>query len=96
MLGWEPTPLRRQTDRVEGGVLAAWILVFLITTPLLVALAGHRTRGAGVRQQRSEAAWRRVPALMESSAPAQREDFSWPPGMIWMRAGWTAPDGQRR
>ena len=96
MFGWEPNPLRRRTDRVEGGVLFALILVFLITAPLLMALAGHWTRGVGVRQQRAEVAWRRVPALVEPSAPAQRGDFSWPPGMVWTRARWTAPDGQRR
>jgi hypothetical protein len=96
MFGWEPNPLRRHTDRVEGGVLTALILVFLITTPLLAVLAGHWTRGAGVRQQRAEASWRQVPAIVEPGAGAQREDFSWPPGMDWMRAGWTAPDGQQR
>lgn len=94
MFGWEPNQLRRQTDRVEGGVLTALILVFLITTPLLAVLAGHWTRGAGVRQQRAEVAWRLVPALMERGVPAQRDDFSWPSGTSWIRARWSAPDGQ--
>ena len=96
MFGWEPHPLRRRTDRVEGGVLAALILVFLITAPLVVALAGHWARGAGVRQQRAQVAWRLVPALMERGVPAQRDDFSWPSGTIWIRARWSAPDGQPR
>jgi len=96
MFGWERHPLRRRTDRVEGGVLAALILVFLITAPLVVALAGHWARGAGVRQQRAEVAWRLVPALMERGVPAQRDAFSWPSGTIWIRARWSAPDDQPR
>ena len=96
MFGWEPHPLRRRTDRAEGGVLAALIVVFLITAPLVVALAGHWARGTGVRQQRAEVAWRLVPALMERGVPAQRADFSWPSGTMWIRARWSAPDGQPR
>ncbi|MDQ6740575.1 MAG: hypothetical protein M3021_09505 [Actinomycetota bacterium] len=96
MFGWEPNPLRRRTDRVEGGVVSTLILAFLIAAPLLVVLAGHWTRGVGMRQQSAEAAWRQVPALVERSAPAPRHDFAWPPGTIRMQARWTAPDGQPR
>jgi hypothetical protein len=96
MFGWEPNPLRRWTDRVEAGAACTLVLVFLIATPLLVVLAGHWARGAGLRQQRVEVAWRQVPALTERGVPAPRGDFSWPPGINWMRARWTAPDGQPR
>lgn len=45
MFGWERNPLRRRIDRVEGGLVAALIVVFLIATPLLTVVAGHCVYG---------------------------------------------------
>lgn len=96
MLGWDRNPLRRRIDRVEAGMVAGLIMVFLITTPVLVALAGHWTRATGTRQQRAEVSWREVPATVQHSAPAQRDDSLGMADTVWKPAQWTAPDGQPR
>jgi hypothetical protein len=96
MLGWDRNPLRRRIDRVEAGMVAGLILVFLITAPVLVAVTGHWTRTAGIRQQRAEANWRQVPATVQHSAPAQRDDSLGMADTVWKPARWTAPDGQPR
>jgi hypothetical protein len=96
MLGWDRNPLRRRTDRVEAGMVAGLILVFLITAPVLVAVAGHWIDTAGIRQQRAEASWRQVPATVQHSAPAQRDDSLGMAETVWKPARWTAPDGQPR
>jgi hypothetical protein len=96
MLGWDRNPLRRRIDRVEAGMVAGLIMVFLVTAPVLVAVAGHWTRAAGIRQQRAEAAWRQVPATVQPSAPAQRDDSLGMADTVWKPARWTAPDGQPR
>jgi hypothetical protein len=61
MLGWDRNPLLRRNDRVEAGMVAGLIIVFLIAAPVLVAVAGHWTSTAGTRQ-RAEMTWRQVPA----------------------------------
>jgi hypothetical protein len=96
MLGWDRNPLRRRVDRVEAGMVAGLILVFLITAPVLVAVAGHWVRTAGIRQQRAEASWRQVPATLQQSAPAQRDDSLGMADTVKKPARWTAPDGQPR
>jgi hypothetical protein len=96
MLGWDRNPLRRRIDRVEAGMVAGLILVFLITAPVLVAVAGHGIRIAGIRQQRAEASWRLVPATLQHSAPAQRDDSLGMADTVKKPARWTAPDGQPR
>ena len=69
MFGWERNPLRRRIDRVEGGLVAALIVVFLIATPLLTVVAGHCVYGAGLRQEHAAAAaWRQIPAPVQRGA----------------------------
>ena len=94
MLGWDRNPLRRRIDRVEAAVVAGLIAVFLISAPVLGAAAGHWMGSAGMREQRAEMAWRLVPATVQGSAQGQIP--SSPAGTVWMRARWTAPDGQAR
>ena len=96
MLGWDRNPLRRRIDRVEAGMVAALILVFLITAPVLVAVAGHGIRTAGIRQQRAEASWRLVPATLQHSAPAPRGETLGMADTVRKPARWTAPDGRAR
>jgi hypothetical protein len=96
MLGWDRNPLRRRIDRVEAGMVAGLIMVFLITAPVLAAVAGHWTRATGIRQQRAEITWRQVPATVGMSASAHRDGFPGPADTVWKPARWTAPDGQPR
>jgi hypothetical protein len=96
MLGWDRNPLRRRTDRVEAGMIAGLIVIFLIAAPALAAAAGHWTRAVGIRQQRAEETWRRVPATVQRGAPVLAVGSSWPAGTVGMRARWTAPDGHDR
>jgi hypothetical protein len=70
MFGWERNPLRRRIDRVEGGLVVALIVVFLIAAPVLTVMAGHSVYGAGVRQQHA-AAWRQIPAPVPRGSAAQ-------------------------
>jgi hypothetical protein len=94
MLGWDRNPLRRRIDRVEAAIVAGLIAVFLISVPVLAAVAGHWIGSAGMREQRAEVAWRLVPATVQGSAQGQIP--SGPTGTVWMPARWTAPDGQAR
>lgn len=94
MLGWDRNPLRRRIDRVEAAVVAGLIAMFLLSAPVVAAVAGHWTGSAGMREQRAEAAWRLVPATVHGSAQGQIP--SGPAGTVWMQARWTAPDGQVR
>jgi hypothetical protein len=58
MLGWDGNPLRRRIDRVEAAMVAGLIAVFLISAPMLAAATGHWIASAGMREQRTEVAWR--------------------------------------
>jgi hypothetical protein len=96
MFGWDRSPLRRRSDRLEAAMIAGLIAAFLITAPLVATVARHWTARTGLRQQRTEATWRQVPATVESSAPGQNDDAPGPVGAVWKRARWTAPDGRPR
>jgi hypothetical protein len=65
MLGWVRNPLRRRIDRVEAAMIAGLIAVFLISAPVLAAVARHCIGSAAMREQRAEAAWRLVPATVQ-------------------------------
>jgi hypothetical protein len=95
MFGWDRNPLRRGIDRVEAGVLAGLVMVFLIGAPVAVAGAGHLARVAGLRALRTQATWSQVSATVPRAAPNQSES----PGQldaVLLQARWTAPDGQSR
>jgi hypothetical protein len=95
MFGWDRNPLRRRIDRVEAGVLAGLIAVFLIGAPVLVAGAGHLARAAGLRALRTQATWSQVSATVPRAAPNQSES-SGQLDTVSLQARWTAPDGQSR
>lgn len=92
MFGWDHNPLRRRIDRVEAGLVGALTVVFVIAAPVLTVMAGHWVYGAGVRQQRTEAAtWHHVPALIQRG-PARQEAFS---GPLTRPPLWRAPLGEQ-
>jgi hypothetical protein len=95
MFGWDRNPLRRRVDRVEAGMLAGLIMVFLIGAPVLVAGAGHLARAAGLRALRTQSTWSQVSATVPPAALNQSET----PGQldtVLLRGRWTAPDGRPR
>ena len=94
MFGWDRNPVRRRIDRVEGGMLLGLIVLFLMVAPALAVTAGHLIGAAGLRQQRTEATWRQVPAVVQRGAAPR--DLPGDPGTVAMLARWTAPDGQPR
>ena len=69
------------------------IAVFLISAPVLAAVAGHWIGSAGMRAQGAEVAWRLVPATVQGSAQGQIP--SGPAGRVWMSARWTRRMGSR-
>ena len=96
MFGWDRNPLRRLVDRVEAGMLAGLIMVFLIGAPVLVAGAGHWARAAGMRALRTQATWSQVSATVPRAAPNQSDQFPGELDTVLTRVRWTAPDGQPR
>ena len=96
MFGWERNPLRRRNDRVEGGMIAGLILLFLIAAPVLATATGNWTRTAGIRQERTEATWRQVLATVPRGPPTQRDYAPEAARTVMVLARWTAPHGQQR
>jgi hypothetical protein len=94
MFGWDRNPLRRRTDRLEAVMVAGLIAVFVVTAPVLAAAAGHWTSRTCMREQRAQASWRRVSAIIQRVAPSEQSLVSTTYG--WKPARWTAPDGQKR
>jgi len=94
MFGWDRNPLRRGTDRLEAVMVAGLIAVFVVTAPVLAAAAGHWAAATCMREQRAQASWRRVSAIVQRVAPSEQSLVSTTYG--WMPARWTAPDGQQR
>ena len=77
-------------------MIAGLIVALVIAAPVLAVMAGHWARAAGIREQHAEAIRRQVPATVQRVTPAQQNDVPAPAGTVWMRARWTAPDGQAR
>ena len=96
MFGWDRNPLRRRIDRIEGGVIAGLIVLFLIAAPVLAMVAGNWTRTAGLRQERVEATWSQVSATVPRGSYPQRDFSSGAAAAVTILARWTAPNGQPR
>lgn len=95
---WWPdrNPLRRTADRVEAVVLGLLVLACLAGAPLAALAASHGVTAASASVERSEAGWRRVPAVLQHGVPAPshaRFQSSLAPRAP---AVWTAPDGTPR
>lgn len=89
-------PLRRTVDRVEAAVMAGLFVVFLAGASLAaLAAAGHVT-ASGLRAERAEASWRRVPAVLLQNAPRAAQSPDEDSTIPLVRARWTAPDGTPR
>jgi len=83
-------PVRRPSDRLEAGLVAALIVAFLAGAPLVALLACRLALGVTVTTQAARhEGWRQVPAVLLADAPTSGY------GAASVRATWTAPDGAR-
>jgi hypothetical protein len=94
--GCARNPLRRRIDDVEVSILTCVVVLFLVVAPLVCVLTGRLADTAGLREQRSEQAWRPVQAVLQQSAAQglAGQDAAW--GAAWVKARWHAPDGQQK
>ena len=94
---WWPdrNPLRRTADRAEVVVLGILVLVCLAGAPLAALAASHGVSAASAHAQRAQAGWRRVPAVLQNSAPQQAETRGQATLEPQVPARWKAPDGTR-
>jgi hypothetical protein len=99
VLGWDRNPVRRRIDRLEGGLLFGLIALFLIAAPVLAGVAEHGIHAAGLRQERAQASWHPVWAVVQGGvAQGGRAQgvFTWPAKAVAKRVQWTTPGGQPR
>ena len=90
--------LRRRVDRIEAWITGGLIAVFLVGAPLSWFGAGRWAQQAGLREQRAQQSWHRVPAVVLKGAPAQPQ-FEF--GLPWNTSAlvlsrWAGPGGTDR
>jgi len=96
-LGLDRNALRRRIDRAQAVFIFVLIAAFLAAAPVLVDVAGHWARAAGINEQRAERGWRQVTAtLLRGPTTGQDRTISGVLGVVWATAQWRAPDGQLR
>ena len=89
VLSWGSNPLRRKVDRIEAGIFAGLLIMFLIGAPLLAVAAGWWEHGAAVAEQRAQRSVHLVTAVLLQDVP----DIVAGTG-AWTRGLW--PGGQHR
>jgi hypothetical protein len=96
--GLDANPLRRGSDRAEAWLRIGLVLVFLITSPLAAIGLGKLTNAASVSAARAQAARERLvtAVLLDKVARAADDPLYGASGLVWARARWTSPNGQRR
>jgi hypothetical protein len=95
-LGLDHNPLRRRSDVVEGWLLPATVVTFLLLGPLVAGLIGLRVNADNAAVQRAEQSWRQVPAVLLKAAPGpMMSDNGANAWLVWTPARWVA-DGRMR
>jgi F0F1-type ATP synthase membrane subunit c/vacuolar-type H+-ATPase subunit K len=97
-IGLDTNPLRRRSDRAEAWIRLGLVLIFLAASPLAAVGLGNLTNAASMSAARAQAASeRQVPAvLVKKVSRATDNPLYGSSELVWARAQWTAPDGQRR
>ncbi len=94
VLSWGSNPLRRKVDRIEAGIFAGLLVMFLIGAPLLAVAAGWWEHGAAVAEQRAQRSVHLVTAVLLQDVPdIVAGTGAWDAGAL---ARWTASDGKSR
>jgi len=95
-LGFDHNPLRRRLDLIDGWLLPAAIVVFLILGPLASTVAALWVHADNVAVQRADKSWHQVSAALLDPVPgplfADNGANSW---LVWSQARWVA-DGHER
>ena len=95
-LGFDHNPLRRRTDLVDGWLLPAMIIGFLLLGPLTATVAGLWAHSQNMAIQRADRSWHQVSAVLLEPVPgplfSDNGGNSW---LVWSPARWVA-DGHAR
>jgi len=95
-LGLDHNPLRRRSDVIEGWLLPATVVAFLLLGPLVAGLIGLRVTADNAAAQRAEQSWRQVPAVLLKAAPGpMMSDNGANAWLVWTPARWVT-DGRAR
>ncbi len=96
VLGGRHNPLRRRVDKIEAAILVALAVVFVVGAPVLAVSAISWSHAAGLRQLRTDAAYRQVPATLLEAAGAGQPVPDGGQNVALVPARWTAPSGRTR
>ncbi len=95
-LGFDHNPLRRRWDVIDGWLLPAAIVAFLVLGPLAAAVAGLWVHADNAAVQRADKSWHQVSAVLLEPVPGPlfpgNGSNSW---LVWSPARWVA-DGHAR
>ena len=95
-LGFDHNPLRRRSDQIDGWLLPAAIIAFLVLGPLAATGAGLWAHAENMAIQRADKSWHQVSAVLAKPVPgplfADNGANSW---LVWSPARWVA-DGHAR
>jgi hypothetical protein len=94
-LGRDGNQLRRRSDVVDAWLRPVAIVVFLALCPLVLAVTGGWARAANVSEQRAQASWHPVQAVLLQAVPGpQQVDHGTNTWSTWTPARWTAAGTQ--
>jgi hypothetical protein len=95
-LGFDHNPLRRRWDLIDGWLLPAALIAFLVLGPLAATVAGLWVHADNTAVQRADKSWHQVSAVLLEPVPGPlfpaNGANSW---LVWSPARWVA-DGRPR
>ena len=90
-LGRDGNQLRRRSDVVDAWLVPVAIVVFLALCPLVFSVTGNWARNANVSEQRAQASWHPVQAVLLQVVPGpQQADHGTNTWITWTPARWIA------
>ncbi len=90
-LGRDGNPMRRRSDLIDAWLVPVAIVVFVALCPLILALVGNWARAANASEERAQAHWHHVQAVLLHSVPgAEQADHGTNSWIAWTPVRWTA------